>query len=76
MSVAIDQVPIFLNGEATHIPGSMSLPALLETLDIDPATVRGIAVAINDEVVRRKLWAETIITEGDRVEIVTATQGG
>ncbi|MDX6743166.1 sulfur carrier protein ThiS [Actinocorallia sp. A-T 12471] len=37
---------------------------------------RGIAVAVNDEVVRRAAWPATRVNEGDRVEIITAVQGG
>ncbi|ROO83872.1 sulfur carrier protein [Actinocorallia herbida] len=37
---------------------------------------RGIAVALNDEVVRRAAWPATPVNEGDRVEIITAVQGG
>lgn len=36
----------------------------------------GIAVAINDEVVRRTAWAETTLAPGDRVDVLTAVQGG
>ncbi|GAB2818857.1 sulfur carrier protein ThiS [Actinocorallia aurea] len=37
---------------------------------------RGIAVALNDEVVRRAQWPATTLNDGDRVEIITAVQGG
>lgn len=36
----------------------------------------GVAVALNDEVVPRARVLETALTDGDRVEIVTAVQGG
>jgi sulfur carrier protein len=36
----------------------------------------GIAVAVNDEVVPRPLWGSRRIEPGDRIEIVTAVQGG
>ena len=36
----------------------------------------GIAVAVNDEVVRRTAWAETALSPGDRVDVLTAVQGG
>ncbi|GLS42099.1 hypothetical protein GCM10007884_00840 [Methylobacterium brachythecii] len=36
----------------------------------------GIAIALNGRVVRRKDWAETALSEGDRIEIVRAMQGG
>ena len=37
---------------------------------------QGIAIALNGRVLRRKDWAETAITPGDRIEIVRAMQGG
>jgi sulfur carrier protein len=37
---------------------------------------RGIAVALNGEVVRRSEWASTSIPDGSSVEIVTAAAGG
>ncbi len=37
---------------------------------------RGIAVALNGEVVRRSEWETTSISEGTVVEIVTAAAGG
>lgn len=37
---------------------------------------QGIAIALNGRVVRRRDWAETSLTDGDRVEIVRAMQGG
>jgi sulfur carrier protein len=37
---------------------------------------RGIAVAIDGEVVRRGVWGETQLYDGAQVEIVTAAAGG
>ncbi len=37
---------------------------------------RGIAVAVNGEVVPRATWARADLRDGDRVEILTAAQGG
>ena len=36
----------------------------------------GVAVALNGRIVRRKQWAETKLTAGDRIEIVRAVAGG
>jgi sulfur carrier protein len=36
----------------------------------------GVAAAVNGDVVPRRLWAATVLAEGDRVEVVTAVQGG
>ena len=37
---------------------------------------RGVAVAVNDEVVPRSRWDKTALRDHDRVEILTASQGG
>lgn len=42
----------------------------------DPSAPVGVAAAVNDRVVPRSAWATTELCAGDRVEIVTAVQGG
>ena len=37
---------------------------------------RGVAVARGGAVVPRSAWSRTGLAEGDRVEVLTATQGG
>lgn len=37
---------------------------------------RGIAVAVDGEVVRRGAWSETKVHDGAHIEIVTAAAGG
>ncbi|RJE75106.1 MULTISPECIES: sulfur carrier protein ThiS [Reichenbachiella] len=37
---------------------------------------RGIAVAINDEILPKSNWEEYLIQENDNILIITATQGG
>ena len=50
------------------------------TVDDVAATVierpRGVAVAVNGEVVPRSVWGTTSLCEDDRVEVITASQGG
>ena len=36
----------------------------------------GVAVALNGAVISRSLWAQTVLTAGDDIEVVTAAQGG
>ena len=67
---------ILVNGEARPLPSpGMTLEQFLKTMDVDAQT-SGIAVAVNDEVVRKQAWAETTLEAGDHIEIVTAKQGG
>jgi sulfur carrier protein len=65
---------IRLNGRDEVVVAD-TLAALLEEKAVDVAQ-RGIAVAVNGEVVPRAAWAETPLRSGDRVEIVRARQGG
>lgn len=67
---------ISVNGKAHRVPVDYPLTALLKTMHIDPETARGIAIAVNEDVVRRKAWPEVILHANDSVEIVTAQQGG
>ncbi|MGZ4445672.1 MAG: sulfur carrier protein ThiS [Nocardioides sp.] len=73
----------------THPPNHASSPAPTILLNGTPhllaagATVAdllgarpGFAVAVNGEVVPRHQHADTLLREGDRVEVLTAVQGG
>ena len=67
---------ITVNGSPEALSAGATLPDLLRAHDLDPERVRGVAVAVNDDVIRRADWAQTALRDGDRVEIVTARQGG
>ncbi|MDE7409839.1 MAG: sulfur carrier protein ThiS [Muribaculaceae bacterium] len=36
----------------------------------------GVAVAVNDKVVRKVLWDSTLLAEGDQITVITAVCGG
>lgn len=36
----------------------------------------GIAVALNEDVIQKDHWEETLLSENDRILVITATQGG
>jgi sulfur carrier protein len=38
--------------------------------------LRGIAIALNGEVVPRTEWDDRMLTDGDAVELLVAVQGG
>ncbi|GAB3537458.1 hypothetical protein GCM10027443_30520 [Pontibacter brevis] len=65
---------IFLNNQTKELPESSSVSALLQLLALEH--VRGIAVAINDQVVPRSNWASYQLQENDRLTLIRATQGG
>jgi thiamine biosynthesis protein ThiS len=64
---------IQVNGESQEIPEGSSLEDLVKRLSL-PA-VR-IAIELNRNVARRTEWANTILSEGDRIEIVHFVGGG
>lgn len=68
-------ISITLNGEAISIGQDANLIDLLLARGRDPQQP-GIAVAVNDRVVRRADWEHTVLNDGDRVEVITAFQGG
>ena len=67
--------PLRVNGEPREAPPGLTIRALLAHLGRDPEQP-GVAIALNERVVRRALWDETAVPEGARVEIITASQGG
>lgn len=66
---------VTINGEKRTFAAVDTLEALLAELDV-PGDTRGIAVALNDAVVPRPLWANVKLADGDRIEIIQAVQGG
>jgi len=66
-------VKVIVNGEPRELPEGTTVAAVVES--ISPAAT-GIAVAVNDEVVGRAAWTGTTVRDGDRVEVLTAVQGG
>ena len=64
---------IILNGERFELDSPLSVTALLAKLDIDP---RRVAVEHNLVILRRPLFTETLVHDGDRVEIVNFVGGG
>jgi sulfur carrier protein len=66
---------ILLNGEERPLAPGTTVRALLDALDV-PGGARGVAVAVDAEVVPRGEWAAHELDEGARVEVLRAIQGG
>ena len=64
---------IFVNGEWQRIDLGTALDTLVASLTRAPS---GVAAALNETVVPRAQWSSTALSEGDRVEVLTAVQGG
>jgi sulfur carrier protein len=67
-------VTVWVNGEAREVPEGTTLAALLQLLSVTGGP--GVAVEVNEEVVRRAHHAEHRLHPKDRVEIVTFVGGG
>ncbi|MEV0437470.1 sulfur carrier protein ThiS [Streptomyces spectabilis] len=64
---------ISVNGEAHDVAAGTTLDAVVAELTAAPS---GVAAALNETVVPRAQWATTALRDGDRVEVLTAVQGG
>ena len=64
---------IMLNGDAHEVSGPVSVTALLASLAIDS---RRVAVEHNLVILKRAAFDETMVREGDNVEIVNFVGGG
>ena len=62
-----------INGQAQDRPGTCSVATLVAEVI---AAQRGVAVAVNGTVVPRSTWSEVDLVDGDRIEVLTAAQGG
>jgi len=66
---------IVLNGRPCELAAPGTPAGALEELGLD-AGARGVAVAVDGEVVPRAEWDSLVLSEGARVEVLSAMQGG
>ena len=66
---------VVLNGSPAELDAGATVQAAVDSLDL-PAAGRGVAVAVDAEVVPRTQWDTHELTEGARVEVLRAIQGG
>jgi sulfur carrier protein len=66
-------VSIVVNGESRDLAPGTTVAALVESLGMPR---RGVAVAVDGEIVRRGEWDACSVPDGARVEVLTAMQGG
>lgn len=64
---------ISVNGEPRALAPGTTLAALVATMT---SADKGVAVAVNEDVVPRSTWGLTLLAPADRVEVLTAVQGG
>jgi len=64
---------VVVNGRARELPEGATVAAVVALLSAAPT---GVAVAVNDTVVPRGSWESVRLHAADRVEVLTAVQGG
>jgi len=63
-------VQLTVNDEGRRLPDGATVA------DVVGDETKGVAVAVNEEVVPRSAWGAATLHDGDRVEILQAHQGG
>jgi sulfur carrier protein len=66
---------VLLNGAEAELADGATVRTAVDALDL-PAAGRGVAVAVDAEVVPRTEWDTHELDEGARVEVLRAIQGG
>ena len=65
---------VYLNNEPVEVEQNVSVASLLDLKGM--SELDGIAVAVNNTVVSKTNWENTILNENDKLMIITATAGG
>lgn len=66
-------VSVTVNGIPRRLPQAPTLDRVVAELT---TAASGVAAAVNEAVVPRSRWSVTTLADGDRVEVLTAVQGG
>ena len=66
---------VLLNGEPHELDDGANVSDAVQATGAQ-ADGRGVAAAVDGEVVPRGRWADTQLTEGQRIEVLQAVQGG
>jgi sulfur carrier protein len=69
----VGPVRIVLNGAEVEFPRGATVADVVDSLQRGRS---GLAVAVGDDVVPRTAWESRRLREADRVEVLTAVQGG
>jgi sulfur carrier protein len=66
-------IEVEVNGERRRLASGATVADLVALVADSP---RGLAVAVNADVVPRSTWATAALHAGDRIELLSAAQGG
>ena len=65
---------VYLNNDTVSIDSGASLHTVLEIKGFSEK--KGIAVAVNNSVINRESWAQTLLADNDKILVISATKGG
>lgn len=65
---------VFINNEKREFSKDPNIVKLLREVNLERK--KGIAVAVNNQVVPKNTWEQFLLKENDKVIIIHATQGG
>jgi sulfur carrier protein len=65
---------VYINNKPQEVAEHCTIMQLLQTLAL--SSFNGIAVAVNNRVVRRDQWPDYMLSGTDQVTVITASQGG
>lgn len=65
---------IFINEKPLEFVDGTTLSEILILQSI--VNISGVAIAVNDNIIRKSKWAEHRLNEKDNITIIKATQGG
>ncbi len=69
----MSEMEIMVNGEPRRLAAPATASDLLRHLGLDP---RGVVVELNRKIIRRPHLAETVLSDGDAIELVHFVGGG
>lgn len=76
-----EEMNLEINGTTQLVSAETKIVDLIKifapkTIDPQSGQPSGVAIALNDAVVPKSQWEQVALKTGDRIEIVTAVQGG
>lgn len=64
---------VTINGEAREIEAGLTVSDLVPLLELK---AERLAIEVNRSIIRRALWPQTALADGDKIEIVQFVGGG
>ena len=65
---------IIVNEKLREISGPLNITELLAEINVQ--SVAGIAIAVNNRVIKKNEWGRFYLSENDLILVIKATQGG